>query len=277
MAAGGIHDHSAAASPATPRTPPAGAHFEKMLYDNALLARAYVHAWALTGDDALLRVARATLDFVAREMTLPDGTFAASLDADTGGEEGATYTWTAGEARDVLASAGLAEAWPLVAGAYDVAEAGNWEGRVILRRVADDAELAERHVMAPAAVAADLEQARAALLAARDRRPQPARDDKALAGWNGLMLAAFADAAALLAREDDAGRAADAARYRAIAERAADRLLAVLRTPDGRFLRSWKDGRARHAGTLEDQACMTEGLLASTRRRPRSGGSRRPA
>ncbi len=76
------------------------------------------------------------------------------------------------------------------------------------------------------------------------------------------MLAAFADAAALLAREDDAGRAADAARYRAIAERAADRLLAVLRTPDGRFLRSWKDGRARHAGTLEDQACMTEGLLA---------------
>ena len=263
LAAGGIHDQLGGgfaryATDAAWLVP----HFEKMLYDNALLARAYVHAWALTGDGALLGVARATLDFVAREMTLADGVFAASLDADTGGEEGATYAWTAAEARDVLAAAGLAEAWPLVAGAYDVTEAGNWEGRVILHRVAGDGELAERLGMATMAVAAHLERARAALLAARDRRPQPARDDKALAGWNGLMLAAFAEAAALLAREDDAVRAPDAARYRGIAERAAERLLAVLRTPDGRFLRSWKDGRARHAGTLEDQACMAEGLLA---------------
>ncbi len=263
LAAGGIHDQLGGgfaryATDAAWLVP----HFEKMLYDNALLARAYVHAWALTGDGALLGVARATLDFVAREMTMADGVFAASLDADTGGEEGATYAWTAAEARDVLAAAGLAEAWPLVAGAYDVTEAGNWEGRVILHRVAGDGELAERHGMATAAVAAHLVRARAALLAARDRRPQPARDDKALAGWNGLMLAAFAEAAALLAREDDAARASDAARYRGIAERAAERLLAVLRTPDGRFLRSWKDGRARHAGTLEDQACMAEGLLA---------------
>ncbi len=263
MAAGGIFDQLAGgfaryATDAAWLVP----HFEKMLYDNAQLARVYLHAWALTGERAYLWVANATLDFVAREMTLPDGVFAASLDADTGGEEGATYTWMAHEVRDALVAAGLADAWPLFAEAYDVTEAGNWEGRVILRRVANAASLGERHGRAPGEAADLLERARVALLAVRDRRPQPARDDKALAGWNGLMLGAFADAAALLAREGDPGLGAAAARYRAIAERAAGRLLAVLRTPDGRFLRSWKDGQARHAGTLEDQACMADGLLA---------------
>ncbi len=233
-----------------------------MLYDNALLARAYAHAWAQVDDPGYLRVATATLDFVTREMTLPDGVFAASLDADTEGEEGATYTWTASEVRDALATAGLEEAWPLVAEAYDVTETGNWEGRVILRRVAGDEGLAARHGRVPAEVAGLLDQARAALLAARDRRPQPARDDKALAGWNGLMIAAYADAAALLARAHGPAARAAAARYVGLAERAAGRLLDVLRGPDGRFQRSWKDGRARHAGTLEDQACMAEGLLA---------------
>jgi uncharacterized protein len=237
-------------------------HFEKMLYDNAQLARAYVHAWALTGEPAYLATASATLDFVAREMTLPDGVFAASLDADTEGEEGATYTWLADEVREALEAAGLADAWPLVTEAYDVSEAGNWEGRVILRRVASDEGLAARHGSTPGAVADVLARARAALLAARDRRPQPARDDKALTGWNGLTIGALADAAALLDRGDDPALAAAAARYRALAEGAAGRLLEVARTPDGRFVRSWKDGRARHAGTLEDQACMAEGLLA---------------
>jgi uncharacterized protein len=237
-------------------------HFEKMLYDNALLARAYVHAWALMDEPALLRVATATLDFVAREMTLPDGVFAASLDADTAGVEGATYAWTADEVREVLEAGGLGEAWPVFAEAYDVTEGGNWEGRTILRRVAGDEGLARRHGRAPAEVADLLARSRAALLEARDRRPQPSRDDKALAGWNGLAIAAFADAAALLGRDGDAGRGALADRYRAVAERAAGRLLDVLRTRDGRFLRSWKDGQARHAGTLEDQACMADGLLA---------------
>ena len=262
MAAGGIYDQLAGGF-ARYATDPAWLvpHFEKMLYDNAQLARVYLHAWALTCDPAHLRVATATLDFVAREMTLPDGVFAASLDADTAGEEGATYTWTADEVRQILVDAGLAEAWPLVAEAYDVTEAGNWEGRVILRRVASDEGLAERHGRPPGEVAGLLERARGALLAARDRRPQPARDDKALAGWNGLALGAFADAAGLLSREDDPELGVAAARYRAIAERAAARLISVLRSPDGRFRRSWKDGQARHAGTLEDQACMGEGLL----------------
>jgi hypothetical protein len=237
-------------------------HFEKMLYDNALLARTNVHAWALTGERSHLATAMATLDFVAREMTLPDGVFAASLDADTDGVEGATYTWRAAEVREALHTAGLADAWPLAAEAWNVTEAGNWEGRVILRRVATTAELAARHGVAPEAVDDILVRARGALLAARTTRPQPARDDKALAAWNGLMIAAYADAAALLERDGDPARASAAIRYRGLAERAADRLLEVLRTPDGRFLRSWKDGQARHAGTLEDQACMAEGLLA---------------
>jgi uncharacterized protein YyaL (SSP411 family) len=263
MAAGGIFDHLAGgfaryATDAAWLVP----HFEKMLYDNSQLARAYLHAWALTCDPAHLLVATATLDFVAREMTLPDGTFAASLDADTRGEEGATYTWTADEVREVLVGAGMAEAWPLFAEAYDVTEAGNWEGRVILRRLASDGGLAERHGRTPDEVAHLLARARGALLAVRDGRPQPARDDKALAGWNGLMIGAFADAAGLLSRADDPKLGAAAARYRANAERAAGRLLSVLREPDGRFRRSWKDGQARHAGTLEDQACMADGLLA---------------
>ena len=263
MAAGGIFDHLGGgfaryATDAAWLVP----HFEKMLYDNAQLARTFVHAWALSGDAGYLRVATATLDFVAREMTLPDGVFAASLDADTEGEEGATYTWIASEVRDTLSAAGLAEAWPLVAEAYDVGEAGNWEGRVILHRVASDQGLAARHGRPEAEVADLLERARAALLAARDRRPQPARDAKALAGWNGLMVAAYADAASLLARDGEPGLAAAATRYLALAERAAERLVDVLRAPDGRFGRSWKDGRARHAGTLEDQACMAEGLVA---------------
>ncbi len=263
MAAGGIFDQLAGgfaryATDVAWLVP----HFEKMLYDNALLARTYVHAWAVTGDLSYLEVATATIDFVAREMTLPDGVFAASLDADTEGEEGATYTWTADAVRRALEGAGLADAWPLFAEAYDVSEAGNWEGRVILRRAASDVGLAERHGLAAGEVAGLLAGARAALLAVRDRRPQPARDDKALAAWNGLAVAACADAAALLARGGDAELAAAADRYLALAERAADRLLAALRTPDGRFLRSWKDDRARHAGTLADQACMAEGLMA---------------
>ena len=195
-------------------------------------------------------------------MTLPDGVFAASLDADTGGVEGATYAWTADEVREVLEAAGPGEAWPLFAEAYDVTEGGNWEGRTILRRVASDEGLAARHGRPAGELADLLARARAALLAARDRRPQPSRDDKALAGWNGLAIAAFADAAALLGRDGDPGCGAMADRYRATAECAAGRLLDVLRAPDGRFLRSWKDGQARHAGTLEDQACMADGLLA---------------
>jgi len=263
MAAGGIHDQlgggfSRYATEPSWLVP----HFEKMLSDNGQLARVYLHAWQLTGAPGYLAVARSTLDFVAREMILPDGVFAASLDADTDGEEGATYTWTAAEVRESLIAAGRGADVELFAAAYDVTARGNWDGRTILRRVAADVELAARTGLPEADVAARLAEARAVLLAARDRRPQPARDDKALAGWNGLMLAAYADASTALARAADATLAATGRRYREIAERAGERLLAVLPDERGRLRRSWKDGRARHAGTLEDHACLAEGLLA---------------
>ena len=263
MAAGGIHDQlgggfSRYATEPTWLVP----HFEKMLSDNAQLARVYLHAWQLTRDARYLAVARSTLDFVACEMALPDGVFAASLDADTEGEEGGTYAWTAGQVRDALEAAGLGADAQLFADVFDVTAGGNWEGRTILRRVATDAGLAAATGRAEADVGERLTAARAVLLAVRSRRPQPARDDKALAGWNGLMLAAFAEAAAILERMPDTALAGAGRSYRDIAERAGERLLAVLVDENSRLRRSWKDGQARHAGTLEDHACLADGLLA---------------
>jgi uncharacterized protein YyaL (SSP411 family) len=233
-------------------------HFEQMLYDNAQLARVYVHAWQLTGDRRYREVAVGTLDYLARELLTADGAFAASQDADTDGEEGGTFVWTADEVRSVLGP----DAAPLFLAVYDVTDGGNWEGRTILRRVRSDDEMATMAGTTADDVAARLALARATLLAARSRRPQPARDDKILAGWNGLALAALADATGALAGSDepadrDAGR-----RYRSLAETAADLLLDRLRLPDGRLRRSWKDGRASADGVLEDHACLADGLLA---------------
>jgi uncharacterized protein YyaL (SSP411 family) len=203
-------------------------------------------------------VAVGTLDYLARELVTADGAFAASQDADTDGEEGATFVWTPDEVRAALGP----EAAPLFMTAYDVTENGNWEGRTILRRVRSDDELATMTGTTSAAVAERLAVARNVLLTARGGRPQPARDDKALAGWNGLALAALADAVvALEATGEEPDREA-AERYRARATEAADTLLANLRLPDGRLRRSWKDARASADGVLEDHACLAEGLLS---------------
>ena len=209
-------------------------HFEKMLYDNAQLARVYTHAWLVTRDARYREVVEETLGFVVRELRTADGGFASSLDADTDGEEGATYVWTKDEVDTVLG----ADAETFDA-AYDVAANGNWEGHTILRRVAegDDVRLAS---------------ARSKLKAIRDRRPQPGRDDKVLTAWNGLMIAAFAEAGAAMSRLD----------WVAVAETAADLLLIKARDDEGRLRRSWKDGRALHSGVLEDYANLAEGLLA---------------
>jgi hypothetical protein len=228
-------------------------HFEKMLYDNAQLARAYLHAWQLTGDPRYRQVVESTIDYVAREMTLPDGGFAASQDADSVGpdghsEEGAFYVWSLAEIEAALGD----DAAPFAA-AYDVRTVGNWEGHTILRRVRADREL--EAVVGPAdppTIAERLADARRRLFEARERRVRPARDDKALASWNGLMLAAISEAARALDRPD----------YLALAERNAAFALAHLRTPDGRLRRSWKDGRATLNGYLEDYANLAEGLLA---------------
>ena len=249
MADGGIHDQLGGgfhryATDAAWLVP----HFEQMLYDNAQLARVYVHAWQLTGDARYRAVAEGVLGFMAERLHTADGAFAASLDADTDGVEGATFTWTAEEIREGLAASDAG----LFAAAYGVTEGGNWEGRTILSRVGSDADLADRFGLAPAEVAARLEAARAALRARRSQRPQPARDDKALAAWNGLAMAAYADAFA----------AGLGDRHRSTAEGAAAAILRGLRSPDGRLRRSWKDGRASAEGVLEDYAHLAEGLLA---------------
>ena len=258
MAAGGIHDQLGGgfhryATDARWLVP----HFEQMLYDNAQLARVYAHAWALTGDPALLAALTGVLDYVVRELTTPDGGFAASQDADTDGEEGATFTWTAAEVRELLGDGAA-----LVSAAYGVTDEGNWEGRTILSRVRGDAELAERFGLAVDEVGRRLAASRASLLARRASRAQPARDDKVLAAWNGLAIAAFADASRSLAAAGDPALAELAARYREAATRAADAVLDNLRTADGRLRRSWRDGRASSDGVLEDYANLADGLLA---------------
>ena len=249
MADGGIYDHLGGgfarySTDAQWLAP----HFEKMLYDNAQLARVYSHAFQATGDERYAYVARETLDFMAHELRHPPGgAFAASLDADTDGVEGLTYTWQATEIREVLG-----EDAPLFEAAYDVRPAGNWEGRTILRRVRDDTSLAVELERPRDEIREALTQARVSLLRRRDQRPQPARDDKVLTSWNGLALAAFADA----------GRALGEPPFLEMATEAADFLLRELRTSDGRLRRSWKDGHAKHAAVLEDHAHLAEGLLA---------------
>ncbi|MGD8486300.1 MAG: thioredoxin domain-containing protein, partial [Chloroflexota bacterium] len=195
MAAGGIYDHLGGGF-ARYSTDPRWLvpHFEKMLYDNAQLARVYGHAAQLTGDPGYAYFARETLDFVAHEMRVPPGgAFAASLDADTEGEEGATYVWDVSEVREVLGDRSR-----LFEQAYDVSDAGNWEGHTILNRVRSDTELAVEHERSRDEIAESLAQARTDLLRVRDRRAQPGRDDKVLASWNGLMIGAFADVGRIL-------------------------------------------------------------------------------
>ena len=249
MADGGIYDHLGGgfarySTDARWLVP----HFEKMLYDNAQLARVYTHAFQVTGDERYAFVARETLDFVAHELRHPPGgAFASSLDADTDGVEGLTYVWDAAEISEILAGDA-----PLFEAAYGVTQSGNWEGRTILARVRDDTSLALEFERPRDEIHEVLSQARVELLRRRDGRPQPARDDKVLASWNGLALAALADA----------GRALGEPPFIEMATEAADFILRELRTPDGRLLRSWKDGRAQHAAVLEDHAHLADGLLA---------------
>ena len=222
-------------------------HFEKMLYDNGQLARAYLHAWQVTRQPSFRRVAEETLDYITREMTDPAGGFYSSQDADSEGEEGKFFVWSLQEVRDTLG----ADAH-LVADAYGVTERGNFEGRNILHAARDSAALAERHGVNIRDIEARLAAARQRLAALREQRVKPALDDKVLVAWNGLALAAFADAARILDRGD----------YRQIAERNAEFLLREMLTPAGRLLRSWRRGRARLNAYLEDHANLIDGLLA---------------
>jgi len=211
-------------------------HFEKMLYDNALLARAYLHGLQALGHERYRRVCEETLDWALREMRGPEGGFYSALDADSEGEEGRFYVWTTEEMRSVLG--GDADA---IAAYYGASEAGNFEGRNILHLAGGAA------APAPAGLAA----ARQALYEARAERVRPGLDDKRLASWNALMIGALAEAGAALGRDD----------YLAAARECAEFALRDLRDADGRLLRTYKDGEGRLNGYLEDHAFLLEALL----------------
>jgi uncharacterized protein YyaL (SSP411 family) len=217
-------------------------HFEKMLYDNALLASAYLHGWQATGTERWQRVCRETLDWALREMCGPEGGFYSALDADSDGEEGRYYVWEEEEMRSVLAEAGIApDEIERLLGYWGVSPMGNFEGRNILH-VPAGAE-AKRPPM--------IEQARDALLAHREQRVRPGLDDKRLCSWNALMVSALADAGAALGREDYLDAARGCARF----------IWEEMRDSEGRLLRTWKDGRGRLNAYLEDHAFTAEAML----------------
>lgn len=233
-------------------------HFEKMLYDNAQLALAYLHAYLLCREkdepsaadraDQFRRVCEQTLDFTARELTGKEGGFFASLDADSDGEEGRFYIWTMAELRAALPDP---EDRRLVAAAYPVDEEGNFEGRIILQQTADDEQLAASLGLERGEVRARLSRLHELLLEVRSQRVRPKTDDKVLTGWNALMMRALAEAGRYLGRGD----------YLDMAMRNADFLLTRLH-PHDRLLRSWRNGNARHDAYLEDHAALILGLLA---------------
>ncbi len=223
-------------------------HFEKMLYDNALLSRVYLHAYQLTGNLLYRRIVEETLDFVIRELHNEMGGFYSSYDADSEGEEGKFYVWDSDEVRQLLgAEANLFMRY------YDVTAGGNWEGHNILNIAHDPAAIAAEFGLQLDEMDERLRAARKKLLHVRAQRIWPGLDDKVLTAWNGLMLASFAEAGRILGRAD----------YIEIAVKNADFLFNYMRQDDGRLLRTWKAGsEAKYNAYLEDYAYLADGLLA---------------
>jgi hypothetical protein len=237
---GGFHRYSTDAQWLVP-------HFEKMLYDNALLSRLYLHVYQVTGDQFFRRITEETLDYVVREMTDADGAFYSTQDADSEGVEGKFFVWSIEEIGELLGE----EDARVVSAYYGATHAGNFEERNIL------------HVPRPAqSVAAELnisverlhevvERSKPLLFAAREKRIKPGRDEKAIAAWNGMMLTSFAEASSVLERDD----------YRRIAERNAGFILDTLRR-EGTLQHVYKDGQAKHHAYLDDYACVASALLS---------------
>jgi uncharacterized protein YyaL (SSP411 family) len=242
MAHGGIHDQLGGgfarySVDATWLVP----HFEKMLYDNALLARAYLHGWQALGHERWRAVCEDTLDWALREMRGPEGGFFSALDADSEGEEGRFYVWTRGELIAALEAGGLAGRADAIATHWGVTEAGNFEGSNILYLPGGpEAEPPD-----------ELERARELLYSLRSERVRPGLDDKRVLSWNALMVGALADAGAVLGRADYAEAATACARF----------ILERMRDDTGRLLRTWKEGEGRLNAYLEDHAYLVEALL----------------
>jgi uncharacterized protein YyaL (SSP411 family) len=225
---GGLHRYAVDATWTVP-------HFEKMLYDNALLARAYLHGWQVSRDPLLHRVCVETLDWALREMRGPEGGFGCSLDADSEGVEGKFYVWTLDEMLAALGGSGLAgEALAF----FGATAEGNFEGANVLEG------------RGPQPEPETLREIQRVLLEARAQRVRPGLDDKRLCSWNALMISALAEAGAALGREDYVAAATDCAEF----------VLGEMRTADGRLLRTWKDGRGHIDAYLEDHAYLLEAL-----------------
>ncbi len=221
-------------------------HFEKMLYDNALLSRLYLHFYQVGGQPWARAIVEGILDYVVREMTDPRGGFYSTQDADSEGIEGKFFVWSLGEIQKLLGERDAA----LFAEYYNVTGEGNFEGENILNVTREPLEVARAAGVSVGELSDALERGRKTLFAAREKRVKPARDEKVLAAWNGLMLASFAEAGAILDRPDYIQTARNNARF----------LLDKLRQ-DGLLLRTYKDGTAKLNAYLEDYSFFIDGLL----------------
>jgi hypothetical protein len=237
---GGFHRYTVDAIWLTP-------HFEKMLYDNAQLARIYLHAFQATKDEFFKNVAVETLEYIRREMTDENGGFYSATDADSEGEEGKFFIWTPAETSRILG----AEDARIFNFYYDVSETGNFEGHSILRVQQSREDAARELGISVEKLNEVLERGKKLLFDERERRVKPFRDEKILTAWNGLMLAAFAEASAVFERKD----------FLAVAEKNADFVLENLKSADGFLLRTYKDGQAKLNGYLEDYAFYAAGLI----------------
>ena len=236
---GGFHRYSTDARWLVP-------HFEKMLYDNALLSRLYLHYFQVSGERQARETAEGILDYVLREMTHPDGGFFSTQDADSEGHEGKFFVWDLKEIQQAL---GEKDA-EIFSSYYNVTEAGNFEGKNIPNVTRSKEDVAKSIGISETVLEASLKESRRKLFELRETRIKPDRDEKILTAWNGLMLASFAEAGVILNRPD----------YTEAARRNAEFVLSSLRE-NGRLLRTWKDGRAKFNGYLEDYAFLSEGLL----------------
>jgi hypothetical protein len=236
---GGFHRYSTDAQWLVP-------HFEKMLYDNALLPRLYLHYYQLTKDTLGRSVVEGVLDYVLREMTDPPGGFYSTQDADSEGEEGKFFVWSLDEIRDIL---GERDA-QVFAAYYNVTKSGNFEGKNILHVTRELSDIAREENIPEDQFREIIAHSRHKLFEAREKRTKPGRDEKILTAWNGLMLSSFAEAGATLNRPD----------YTDTAKRNARFVLGNLKR-DGLLLRTYKDGRAKLNAYLEDYAFYIDGLL----------------